>query len=987
MFLIFSVYGRRRLLIERCGAGFLIVALLLGGAIPRAFGEDGNGEAVEEVATDASVVASEGEAENLVGADGEDAIDQASEPGVEDEEAVVEDLEDVVLVAPETEESLIQDDSATSSVEETDSENAHAAMQADVLPDASVVPIAEEESNTAQTSESESPEDHTATTSSSEAESATTAEARAENEASGIDGDLGTDGQNGETDGRGEGSTTIATGNASSVANIVNVVNTTIFNSNGALVFLSNFLDQLGVGIDLRDLFGGAFRGVHETETTACELSSCTDPTVVLNVSATSTARIVNELVVRSMTGDNFATSSGGSASIETGDAYAVANVVNVANTNIVDSNYLLVSLSNFGDLAGDIVLPGKAFFEELFFANEESSVAGTADSTVITNNQADIETDLDLDAGTGNNSASSTASSTVTTGDASTHGDVVNHINQNLVNTNSLVLLFRIYGNWQGSVLNAPTEIRWRETPTGVELWHDASSISERASETDPLQSTDAHTNVSLGAETTNTASISNNVQVVALTGDNRADGTDGAHITTGNAFASASVVNIANTNIFGTNFIFAIFNIFGDWTGDISFGRPDLWIGSRIATKRNPVEEGDEITYHFTVANRGDADATNVRVQTSFPEKLLKFVSGGINETSASWDIGTVPAGEVVEFSHNATVGSLRYGDTIIENAVTVTSEETDANTEDNTEQITVGGYKEPPVTSSGTRITYLPDPDILVTKTNSATGTITASSTVDYTVTIENVGKGPAFHAVLHDHIKSQDGKIIHEDKWPLDTIAPGEEITITYTVEYNGATEPGTYVNDAQVKAIGRHPSLNPFYGSVADSSVASSAVQIVELVEEEDAGGLAVAGLSLQDESQTSTTSVSVDNGNEDGLETEGTGGMGPEIERNDAGSNTFLGDVGAVAMQTREVKAQAEEEVTEGAVSSLTNEQGSEGAMPVTPIVPTVDRVRSDSLGANAIASLAEDTSLWIVGSAIAILLFFMVYRRFRFFR
>jgi len=45
-------------------------------------------------------------------------------------------------------------------------------------------------------------------------------------------------------------------------------------------------------------------------------------------------------------------------------------------------------------------------------------------------------------------------------------------------------------------------------------------------------------------------------------------------------------------------------------------------------------------------------------------------------------------------------------------------------------------------------------------------------------------------------------------------------------------FNEKTLPGEYTNYAEVKAVGRHPSFNPFYGSFANSDIASTTVTVV-----------------------------------------------------------------------------------------------------------------------------------------------------------
>ena len=96
--------------------------------------------------------------------------------------------------------------------------------------------------------------------------------------------------------------------------------------------------------------------------TTNCNLSTCGDTNTVVNTD--NSVLINNDITVIADTGGNQA--GGYGAQITTGDAYASANVINVANTNITDSNYLLLVFNNFSDYAGDIILPNSSFFDRI---------------------------------------------------------------------------------------------------------------------------------------------------------------------------------------------------------------------------------------------------------------------------------------------------------------------------------------------------------------------------------------------------------------------------------------------------------------------------------------------------------------------------------------------------------------------------------------------------------------------------------------------
>lgn len=648
---------------------------------------------------------------------------------------------------------------------------------------------------------------------------------------------VGVDADTGDNSVEGGGDSAIYTGDAFAYANIINVVNTNILNSNGFLFFLNSLF---GHGtLDLNDYLsffenGGGNVGGESP----CSLQSCEGGGATLNVKNDNNATIINDVIVRSMTGGNNATSTSGGAGIYTGDAYAAANVFNIANTNITNSNYLLFAFNNFGDYDGDVLLPGGNFFSHLLGANGN---APSGDVTVQNTNEATIENSVTTEANTGENNANNTGTSSafIQTGNSYAGSNVANVVNTNLFNGTTVIMMFRIYGNWSGSVFGTPPGISWAETPFGVQLFN-------TPEETTPTDASEENSGGALGGslhvENNNTALIKNNVQVYALTGENKAYAENGqAAIRTGNAYAGANVANVANSNILGKNFMFLFFNFFGNWSGNISFGQPDLLTVGSAHSEASSIGPGSEITYNFTVSNLGTARATDVILENIFDDTFLSFDEHDtVFPEGITWNIGNIPAGESVNVSYTAHVGNdIPYGETLLRTSVTATGSESDSNLSNNTEVIDVMALRSNSGSGvggggggGGTGVSYTPDPVLKITKTSNAssTVTITASSTVDYTIVVNNEG-GSAYHAVLVDTITDEAKKIIHEEYWELGEILPNEEITVTYTVVFNASTTPGTYTNHAQVLSIGRHPSVNPFYGYFADSAVVTSAVTI------------------------------------------------------------------------------------------------------------------------------------------------------------
>ena len=591
---------------------------------------------------------------------------------------------------------------------------------------------------------------------------------------------------------------TIITGDGFAVANVVNLVNTNILNSDG----LIQFFTALGLGsLDVRNLFS-----VFDTETSQstapCVPGVCGDDGFVNESNTDNVATINNTVIVRASSGEN-SIEGGGDGSITTGDAYAAANIFNLANTNIVDSNYLLVSINNLGDLDGDIILPNADLLNSLF----AGSGAGGGTSAA-NNNTADIQNNVEVGAETGLNT---NEGGDITTGDATASGNVTNQVNQNLIGGNSFLILIRVHGTWSGDIFGLPDNMLWSETPQGITVYNAPAEGSGGSYTTN----------------NTNQATIQNNVSVFALTGDNKIEGTESGSINTGNAYAAANITNLANLNILSQNWALLIFDIFGDWGGNIAFGRPDLWVGVEATSADNPIMPGSVVEYTYTVSNLGDTAATDVVLDNVFDTPHLAFNDNPgetqpEGKTRAMWEIGDIAPGQTREVTYRATVGdSLPAGNiTTIPLTVSADANENEDVVDNNSDTIVIQAGVVRRSGGGGSNTTKASE--LTLTKEVAFPNT-TVPAMMDYTVTVENSG-GPLYNAVLSDLLRNETGELIHEEFLNLGTIAADELITVTYTIEFSSTTAPGVYTNTVQV--IGNHrkktPSTNNIYMSPSAS---------------------------------------------------------------------------------------------------------------------------------------------------------------------
>lgn len=619
---------------------------------------------------------------------------------------------------------------------------------------------------------------------------------------------------------------TVETGDAAATAHVVNTLNTNLVNSSGLIKVLKTKLGQNGEDIDLRDY-------------SFFQLSQASSSAVAnkLDISTENIENATNTILVKADTGHN--TASGTSASIKTGDATAVANIVNLANANIVNSKYLLLSFNNVGDWNGDLVFPKKETFTKIF----QSGSSQSASTTVTNTNVATTTNNVQVSADTGDNKTQG-ASTTVTTGPSSASANVVNIVNHNVTAGNAFQIFFRVQGEFSGGLYNAPA---------GVTLTRHGADLYALSYNPEYSNRSGTETTTSKQVHNNNATKILNNIRVSANTGGNTANG-DQSSIQTGNAYAGANLINAANINVLGQNWMTAIVNVFGDWSGGISFGQPDLWVGGRAdISKGARLLPGTDIQLTYDIINRGDVPAHDVALQIAADDGLT-LRSGGDRASSSDTmliPVGDVPAGETVQ-----ATADIRVADNLnarhYKTAITAEAQlyESDHDLSDNTETIKLtlnrpGEASEhdgvhgllPSRSAVGTdtedydgskKVLGASDSDqesrVLSITHDAKKGTTTATSTaVTYTMKVTNNSEKKLFSGAVVDEMTNDNGELLNKEVYLLEEIFPEEEIKISYTTKLKRGTT--AFVNNsASVRAESKS-------GETLTSNTATSSVNI------------------------------------------------------------------------------------------------------------------------------------------------------------
>jgi hypothetical protein len=303
-----------------------------------------------------------------------------------------------------------------------------------------------------------------------------------------------------------------------------------------------------------------------------------------LKVQSQSTGTINNDVQLAANSGAATVANNTQAGNAGSGDAYAMANIMNSINSVIGSGQSFMGMINIYGNFNGDILLP-PGFINGLLASNAQApqtTVAVTDPYNTNLQNTSATNTDINLNdtnainnnlavtAGSGNALVgNNTSAGNATSGSANTNVTLLNLTGKQVVGKNALLVFVNVLGSWIGLIMNAPNG-----ATAGV--------IGDNTASMGALNSAQNNT-TDITSTTKNT--INNNIGVSAKTGDASViDNTNAGNATSGNALAAVNILNMSNSAFslsdwFGILFI----NVLGNWYG--SFG-VDTAAGNPINT-----------------------------------------------------------------------------------------------------------------------------------------------------------------------------------------------------------------------------------------------------------------------------------------------------------------------------------------------------------------------------------------------------------------
>ena len=330
------------------------------------------------------------------------------------------------------------------------------------------------------------------------------------------------------------------------------------------------------------------------------------------NKTADTTVTVENNLTSDATSGNSTVAQNTEGGNATTGDAAAIATMLNVVNSSVTTGNNQKVATFTqdiMGDVKGDIVL-----YPMLLKAMLEAQAGNSAASTIDVKNNLQIDNNIGLKAQSGDAKVTdNTNAGNATTGSAMAVANVVNILNSMIATQQSFIGTINIYGNLEGDILIAPDFI-----PQMI-----ANNKQDDSSKTQ--------------LSTKDSTSIVNDISAVAESGAAAVFGnTSAGNATTGNADTGVVIFNLTGHEIIAKNSLLVFVNVLGKWVGVIV----DAPLGATSALLGNGVTKNEAYVPDLKVnseSNHGITNTISVDAQSGDAVVSGNTMAGGATTGSA--------------------------------------------------------------------------------------------------------------------------------------------------------------------------------------------------------------------------------------------------------------------------------------------------------------------------------------------------------------
>lgn len=345
-------------------------------------------------------------------------------------------------------------------------------------------------------------------------------------------------------------------------------------------------------------------------------------------ITDTTKNTIENNIGSTATTGDAKVRSNTTAGDATTGDATAIANLINSIDSSVGGdgAEFATFVTDIVGDVHGDIML-----YPMLLKAMVDAAAAPSSDTTIKAKTTNEITNNVNLDAKTGDATvANNTNAGDATTGTANTVANVMNFINSIIAANQSFVGTVNIHGNLDGDILVAPDFLPQL-------LASNTSTSSAPAS--------------SLDVTSDNTQSIVNNIDLNAASGNATvANNTKAGNATTGDASTNVVLLNLSGHQVVASNSLLVFVNVLGTWVGIIV----DAPTGATAAAI------GNGVTSHSTGSDLTIGSETDSRITNNI---ALNSQSGDAT-VAGNTSAGNAASGNATASANIANISGSQLG-----------------------------------------------------------------------------------------------------------------------------------------------------------------------------------------------------------------------------------------------------------------------------------------------------------------------------------
>jgi hypothetical protein len=422
----------------------------------------------------------------------------------------------------------------------------------------------------------------------------------------------------------------VLSGSAADTVNIINLLQSTWdLQGTGNLVIFSTDING--------DVTGDLYIDPAKVNNNSLSLNSSNNSTDI-TVNSAQNSSIDNDVNLVAGSGDVDASKNTTVGNVQSGNAAAIAHIVNMINSAIGAGKSFIGVININGNLNGDILLPPD-FLQQLIASgapsttlnigsSKQTNITANANSTAVINNQTN------LNAASGDVEANkNTKTGNISSGDATTKLTVFNLTGQQLIGANSIMVFVNVFGQWVGLIVDAP-----------------AGSTAAGYCGGNCTYSNNSSLDADLNSSSTNT--INNDINLTAQSGDVSANkNTTVGNVQSGNASAQADIVNFINSKLSLTDWFGLLFiNVFGTWNG--SFG-----VDTDAGTIRHQMSQNSSGVNHLL------DDKVFQFVPNTDGGYSLAGAAGGPTVSGASTTDGQQPSAAFIGSSDNQQPPAVRH------------------------------------------------------------------------------------------------------------------------------------------------------------------------------------------------------------------------------------------------------------------------------------------------------------------------------------